>query len=92
MEYTVKVRRGVDAEAWGMRIGIRRFTGGDGPRAVLLGVRAAGAAEPEAFLLGPGESAEAGGRVLVVREIAAEHVLVASEGEPWPGAGTEPPA
>jgi hypothetical protein len=87
---TVRVRRGIDTPAWGLQVGIRQLRSKDGVPAVLLGVRESGAQEPEAFLLGVGETAQVGEHVLAVREIAADHVVVESLG-PRRSAEPEPP-
>jgi hypothetical protein len=75
---TVRVRRGIDTPAWGLRVGIRRLGSKDGGPAVFLGVRAPGAQEPEAFMLGVGETAQVGEHVFAVREIAEDHVVLES--------------
>lgn len=72
----VEVRRGIDAKAWGLRLGIRAVGERDGVPAVLLGVRDPEAAEPEALTLRVGEQAEVAGRTLAVRAITADSVLV----------------
>jgi hypothetical protein len=84
-ERMVRVRRGIDTPAWGLRMGIRQLRSKDGAPAVLLGVLGTGAPEPEVFLLGVGETARVGEHVLAVREIAEDHVVVESLGgqDPW---------
>lgn len=72
----VEVRRGIDARAWGLRLGIRAIGERDGVRAVHLGVRDPEAAEPEAFTLKVGERAEVAGKSFAVREITPETVVL----------------